>query len=331
MELDIYQLIQCMHSIRRRKQLKKNIVKSICFVTIFVLILLVLSNIFKPKNYLKEYGMHYPKANGILGERENSIDIVVIGDSESYRAIIPMKLWKDYGFTTYLCGTPEQSLSVSYSFLKKALKKQSPKIVILEVDNFYIDSKLVDPVKSLIYEVFPIIEYHNRWKSLNNDDLFKKVKYTGIEDMKGYEYSTDVEPIDTEDEEAVEDLNVMYFKLINEYCNKHNAKLILVCAPQTEDWNYARHNAVDKLAKEANVDFIDMNVIDEIDIDWDTETSDGGVHVNYKGGKKATKYLGDYLKNLNILDDHREDEEYKSWNNALKKFKKLTDDDKLGM
>ncbi len=288
---------------------------------------------------MKDFGMHYPKANGILGEKENTIDILVIGDSESYRAIIPMKLWKEYGYTTYLCGTPEQRLADSFSFLRKAFKNQSPKIVILEVDNFYIDSKVIEPIKNVAYEMLPVIEYHDRWKNLNNNDIFKKVNYTWTEDMKGYEYSTDVNPADDDEymtdmdgEEPIQEMNKIFVRLICNYCKKRDVKLLLVSAPQTEDWTYAKHNAVKKFAEELSVDFIDMNTLkDEINIDWDTETSDEGVHVNYKGGRKTTKYLGEYLKKLNILTDHREDENYSSWNEALKRFKKITDDDNQGI
>lgn len=318
--------------------MKRNIIKTICFIIFLFIILLVLSNVFKPKNNGEEHGMHYYKANGILGEKENTIDIVVVGDSESYRAFIPMKLWKDYGFTTYLCGTPEQRLADSYEFVRKVFKTQKPKIIILEADNLYIDSKLVDPIKNIIYNILPIVEYHDRWKSLNGEDFYKNVKYTDIQDMKGYEYSTDVEPSEkleymafSEDEESIEKINIIYTKLINKLCKENDAELIIIAAPQTEDWNYAKHNAVQKLANEEKIEFIDMNLIDEIDIDWNSETSDEGVHVNYKGGKKTTKYLGEYLKNKNILEDHRKDENYSSWDDALKKFKKLTDDDNQGM
>lgn len=319
--------------------MKKNIVKSICFVLILILILWILSIIFIPKNNLKDFGMHYPKANGILGEKENTIDILVVGDSESYRAIIPMKLWKDYGFTTYLCGTPEQKLSDSFAFVRKGFKNQKPKVVILEVDNLYIESALSDPIKNIAFEAFPIIEYHDRWKNLNNNDLFKRANYTWTEDLKGYEYSTDVNAVDdsdymsqSTDEEPIQEINKIFVKLINNYCKANDAKFLMVCAPQTEDWSYAKHNAVKKLADEENIKFIDMNALkDEINIDWDTETSDEGVHVNYAGGKKSTKYLGEYLNKLNVLENHREDEKYNSWNEALKRFIKRVNDDNQGI
>ena len=319
--------------------MNKKILNSVCFIILLIFFLIVLSHFFSPKNNMKDFGIHYEKANGILGEKENTIDILVVGDSESYRSIIPLKLWKDYGYTTYICGTPEQRLADSYVFVRKGFKKQKPKIVILEVDNLYIESAPSDPIKNIVFETFPVIEYHDRWKNLNNNDIFKRANYTWTDDVKGYEYSTDVEPANDDEymtymegEDPIQEINIIFVKLISNYCKEHGVKFLLVCAPQTEDWNYARHNTVSKLAKKLDVDFIDMNVLkDKINIDWDTETSDEGVHVNYKGGKKTTKYLGEYLKSLNILQDHREDEKYASWNDALKRFKKITDDDNQGI
>lgn len=76
------------------------------------------------------------EANGILGEENNTIDALFVGDSLVYTAISPMVIWEKYGISSYDLSTSAQFLYESYSFLDKALKTQKPKIVFLEVNTF---------------------------------------------------------------------------------------------------------------------------------------------------------------------------------------------------
>ena len=73
--------------------------------------------------------MDYPDAYGFLGEPEDTIDVVVLGDSESYSAVSPLAIWKNTGYTTYVCGTAGQPLPLSYSILEEVFRHQSPKIL----------------------------------------------------------------------------------------------------------------------------------------------------------------------------------------------------------
>ena len=75
--------------------MKKIIFKIIAFFLIFFLILLLLSRVFIPKNNTEEAGMKVNGVTQILGEKENTVDLIVLGNSESFTSIIPMKLWED--------------------------------------------------------------------------------------------------------------------------------------------------------------------------------------------------------------------------------------------
>ena len=45
-----------------------------------------------------------------------------------------------------------------------------------------------------------------------------------------------------------------------------------------------------------------------------------GDHLNYYGAYKVSNYLGNYLNKLDILEDHRGNDYYSSWDNALKPY-----------
>ena len=115
----------------------RKFLKGITFVAILVALLVFTSYVFSPKNNDRKSGMLQPTAYGILTEEKNTIDTLIIGDSESYSSFSPMQIWEEHGYTSYVCGTPAQPLYQSYDFLVKTLKTQKPKVVILEANAIY--------------------------------------------------------------------------------------------------------------------------------------------------------------------------------------------------
>lgn len=308
----------------------KRIFKGIAFFGILLVILIGLSRIFEPKNNNKEAGMLQTSANAYITEKKDTIDVLTIGDSESYSAISPLEIYQEYGYTGYVCGTPKQLLCQSYDYLKDSLKNQKPKVVLLETNAIYRDIK---PSKYLSYQVtklLPIIKYHNRWKSLTNKDFTNKVNYTWNYDLKGYIYNTNTMSSKKKnhmkkkkESKNISKINKYYLNKIINTCNDNNIKLILISTPSTKNWNYTKHNGVKLFAKENNLQYIDLNLNNVTKIDWKKDSRDAGDHLNYNGAKKVSKYLGQYLNSLNILEDHRQDSYYSKWNDNLKYYNKL--------
>lgn len=255
--------------------MRERILKIVSFLLILLVILIVLSHVFIPKNNSKEFGMHDASANGILGEPDNTIDMLVVGDSESYSSIIPIKLWNDYGFTSYVCGTPQQLLTDSYEYITRTSKKQNLKVVILEADAICCEMSGSKPINKIAKKIMPVFEYHNRWKNLNANDLFGMPEYTWTNDLKGYKYADKVKSAENQDymkhtnkKIKLAKTNEVYVKLINEFCKKNNIKLIIVSTPSTKNWNYPKHNAIAELTDKEKIEFIDMNLLqDEVKMD----------------------------------------------------------------
>ena len=122
--------------------------------------------------------------------------------------------------------------------------------------------------------------------------------------------------------------NKKILKEIKDYCDKNNAKLILYNSPAPANWNYNKHNGVEKLANSLGIEYIDLNIkVDELKINWKKDSQEKkGEHLNYTGAMKVTNYIGNYLKSNNELPDHRQDENYKSWNEAYANFQKEIED-----
>ena len=316
----------------------KKTVKCVLFIAGLAGILFILSLVFYPKNNEKKDGIIDVAANAILGEPENSIDVLIIGDSESLNSINPLRIWEQHGIASYCCGTSLQLLSYSEYFLHQAFKSQSPKIVILETNEIFREVTLDDHLLHQMEMVFPLFTFHSRWKVLSFRDLNPVIKYTHVDDEKGYYFNTNVWGVDdseymkeTSEEEPIASLNMFYLKRIRSFCEGKGARLILVSTPSVVNWDYRKHNSIQRISKEEGIEFIDMNLMrEEIPIDWGKDTRDGGDHVNYFGAEKVSAFLGKYLSETGLFKSHRSDPAYAQWDIDLKKFNERTEEYKSG-
>lgn len=308
--------------------MKKQILKIIFFWLGLILILFLLSFIFKPKDNTATAGMEYSSSKGIYAEKENTIDVLYIGNSLIYSGVSPLKIYEEFGFTGYDLSYPMQQIFESYQFLQEALKTQNPKVVVLESEPLFYRFALPKVILAKLSNHFSVFKYHDRWKNLSFKDLKLKVNYTWQDENKGYKYYDQVSGTKNKDYMKKEDkktkyisfTSISYLDLIKKTCDEHGIKLIMVSIPTVKD-SKTRQDLVKKLAKEKNIEYIDLN--DELEIDWMKDTRDKGIHLNYIGAYKVSKYLGNYLKNTELLVDRRNDKKYDDWNKQLKKYNEL--------
>ena len=315
--------------------MKSKLIKAVVFILIFFLLLMISSRIVMPKNNSKEAGMHDYEANGIVAEKENTIDLLVLGDSEAFTSISPMEIWNEYGYTSYVCCSTEQSIPESIILLMKALKKQKPKMVILEANTIYKASKREDHLGKLLQYLIPVVEYHDRWKYLNKEDWTGEINYNIVNDFKGYHFTKEVRPAKpgdkmkyTEEVQFIPRTNKIYVKLLKKYCQDNGIYFSIIRTPTTYSWDYKSYNGVKQFTDEEQIEFIDYNIIsDKINIDWDHDSKDGGDHLNHYGALKTTKFFAKYLNEKNILTDHRNEEKYKEWHDSYSNYKRIVETD----
>lgn len=304
---------------------KFKILKIVVFICAVFTIIGVLSVMVNPDNT----GAGVDKFDKVVidadSENENSIDVVVIGDSEAYRSIIPPEMYRKYGFTSYVAASPAQKTYQSYDMLEAILERQKPRVCILEPNVLFRDYSIVSSVWPRFERTFPIFKYHNAWKGVFDSDY--KYDDLSFDSFKGYRYIDSVKAtknvnymVQTDSTEPISTSNTNDFRRIYELCKKNDIKLLVLRTPSIKNWNYAKYDAVRQLTEKYKVKFIDLNMDDSIGIDWTQDTYDKGDHLNYSGAEKVTNFLGAYLDKRYDLPDHRGDKEYASWEKSVEKY-----------
>ncbi|MBE6817578.1 MAG: hypothetical protein E7517_00260 [Ruminococcaceae bacterium] len=312
----------------------KKIIGAVIFILLLALVLLIISYFFAPQKD-KSITMQDVKPNGILAEKDQTIDVILFGDSEAYTAFSPIQMWRDNGFPSFVCASSSQYVSLTESFVHQALEHQTPKVVILETNAFYRKMRSDNAFITRVENMFSVLQYHNRWKTLCPLKLDKNVNYNWKDDMKGYKYAklstkgnNKEYMIKTDEIEPIPETNARYVGQIADYCRKKGVKVLLVSTPSSKNWNYKRHNAVAALAQKIGTEYLDLNLQKEIQIDWHTDTADAGDHLNFRGTKKVCAFLGDYLAKTYHLADKRNDPAYQEWNDLITKYEYLTAENK---
>ena len=301
----------------------KKIKKIILFLLTFVILLWVCSTMIQVvvRNTKGAISGRSRVFASVSAEKKNTIDVLVAGDSESYTSVSPMDLWDKTGIAAYDCGQPGQRIQETYYMLKTAFKTQSPKLVVFETNTMFRNPGMLKNLQLSLTEplgfYFPVFKYHNAWKALFDGPGGLKTSYKGFEIRnKVVSYEGDEEYMkETKDKEEIPEVVRIYMDKIRNLCRKNGADLLLVSAPSPKNYNYKKHNALKEYAQETKLTYVDLNLrYRDIGIDWKKDSYDRGDHLNIRGARKVTEYIGKYLKENYQLPDRRKDNNWKEWN-----------------
>lgn len=316
----------------------KNILSVIAVLLTFALVLSFLTILLTPK-YMEELvegsfvSQYYREAGGH--------DVIFIGDCEVYANFSPMELYREAGITAYVRGTSQQLIWQSYYLLKETLEYETPKAVVwnvnamrysapikeefnrLTIDQMrWSDEKVGMILASMTEEedflsyVFPILRYHSRFDKLTDEDL--EYLFTVKDNtFNGYQMHKGVVPVETLP--AVRRLgNYRFGDICYEYldkmrllCEEKGVELILIKAPSVQPHWYDEYN--DQMVEYAETHGLKyynfLEHVEEIGIDYQTDTYDAGLHMNLSGGTKLSAYFAEILAKDHGIPDHREDPE----------------------
>ena len=332
--------------------MKKRIFIGITAVVLLIALLTILGLLVRPKYVTNSEGLltggYYSDVGGH--------DVIVVGDCEVYEAIVPSVLWNEYGVTSYIRGGAQQLAWHSYYLLEETFRYEKPKVVIFNVyalkygepqseaynrmtfDTMKMSSSKIKGIfasmtkgENFLDYVFPLLRYHSRITQLNSDDFRYIFKLPEDHSDNGYLIKTGIipmepfDPINEQPEDLLPNSSLEYLDKMKTLCDENGARLVLIKAPTNSRgywWYDEWDDQVRKYAEDLGVDYYNfIPYADEMKIDWQTDTYDGGLHLNANGAEKFTKYLGKVLSEQYGLTSHKDDGEIAGrWNEYLDEY-----------
>lgn len=334
----------------------KRIIKITAALLVMVLVLFTLQRILMPK-YVSE-----AQDGRLVAEYYDSAqnhDVVFVGDCEVYENISPVKLWQDYGISSYVRGSPQQLIWHSYYLMEDTLRYETPKAFVFNVlsmkygepqneaynrlalDGMKWSESKVNSINASMTEeedflsyVFPLLRFHSRWSELKAEDFeyaFKKVPQLSI---NGYLMRVDVDGIDElrKGQElgdyTIADVCWEYLDKMRTLCEEKGVELILMKAPTntpTVYWYDQWDAQVKAYADKHGLRYYNfLENIDEIGLDYNTDTYDRGFHLNLSGAEKLSTYFGKILVEELGLTSHHGDAEYEQiWTKLTQQYDQI--------
>ena len=219
--------------------------------------------------------------------------------------------------------------------------KNKNEIIHKNIDFYHLNRSKIDFVNEQKYNFnmadkisyfVPFFSYHDMWNKPIN-------KYFGFDRLKGAKTFEDglicagatencnvkkvnnqnyMQIIPNTEYDSYKNSNYDDFLKIKKYCDNNNIRLILITTPDPSAWNKDKHDIIDKLANDNNLEYLDFNTMyDVTKIDMNTDFLDGFAHLNINGQIKLSNYIGQYLKDNYNLEDHRGNPKYKQWDKDL--------------
>ena len=235
------------------------------------------------------------KVGGFYNE-EDRFEVMYFGPSHAYAAFSPLAIWEETGVKSYVLATQQQPMWATYTYVKEALKTQSPALVVVEFrmafsDQEYFAEKDTIPVSYAYMDdlalswdkvklagqsapdwesrfglLFNFMMYHSRWKEMHRSDFtFRRSQvrdpYKGFVMLAPQETPQPRPPIETVGGTTpLLEKNQYWLEEIIKLCQEKGVELWLIKTPcNLELEEKPMLNTVKATAERYNVPFHDFN------------------------------------------------------------------------
>lgn len=328
-------------------------VQVIIFAGIFVLILVPVSYMVRTNGDVKD------RFSGFYAERDNTLDIVMIGSSPVFPYYASPKLWGETGITMYPLSSNMQRPAAMKYLVEEAEKTQSPELYIFEMrmftiedagltenmaytrgvtDNMKYSRQRIRTIQALVPEedeegrlsyYVDIMKYHTNWKMLALPSEWANMAYHKKSPLKGYTFKDEVGPQPMPDcggaqgEKKVPEEQEAYLVELLEFLKEKEIEALFIVSPYGESLQEQQmFNYMEKIVSSYGCPFVNMNDhYEEIGIIFEEDFADYGSHTNAVGAEKCTNFLREYLLEHYGFSDKRGQDDYRDWDEAYELWK----------
>lgn len=285
------------------------------------------------------------QSDGIQGfyeEKENSLDILFLGDSNFTRSINPLIVWKQTGIISYTLASATQTTWTSTYLLKSTLRYQKPKVLIIDANLFRAQNEgrlarncaainAMKPEKERMQAIRHLLSYtdtsmdeqtkatllHSYVRDVIRNRLTPRKqqpdnKYT----THGFIMNTKIEPFydrdymhNNEQIPVLDPTNQQGVKELIRLAKEQKMQILLLRVPGAREWSFSRARLVSEFAEKEQVDYLDMNLEPySSKINWQTDTKDGGYHMNVYGAEKVSGMIAAYIQQSYGISGNKDSE-----------------------
>lgn len=333
-----------------KKERFVNVLKVFFFMTILVIIMKCIS---APLTYSGDPWV-YQRMEGFYSIREDSVDAVFIGTSNTYAFWAPLIAWKRHGLATASYTQSGQHLEAYKNMIEEARKTQPDALMVLSISDPDVNQKvsyahwLTDymrestarigiikaykkynkySLQEVAELILPLLCYHSRWNELTKDDYNRQLDGTmassyykpflaSFESQKAiFQVYIGTTPMQADMQKAIKELL--------DYCDEKQVNALFINPVQClSEEDALQLNSIFEYIESRGYPVIKTcELTEEMALDLGHDFYNDK-HMNIHGAIKYTEYISKYLIDRYNLEDRRGNEAYNDFDRAYEQYEK---------